>query len=710
MKYRNICTSAMLFAAGTLCAAVQFGVVRGENKWGYAGSHNTLLRPVPAAGKLELAVEFESAAGKETPIPRESWFGIYLEDTRQRTRYIWSLFNPGWDSAPQNLTPTLISYEKNGNMQRRAAADPVPANGRRRLALTLENGKLSLDCAVPGKPSRTILETAVPAGFAPDRAGITVDSYHARPVAPVRFDSFTLTADGRSERDDFTDAGNWETGSGRGLAAWPGASAPAAADGSLQKRLDAGERSLRLPAATYFVETLKVPGGTSLHFAPGSRLRILGSIELAGDDITIDGARFEYDRRKSGALVTAEGRSGLHFLNCSTAAWRGTGQDAVPPEKGAPVLFALTGCRDILVADGRFADLSHVLLARHCSRITVRGNRAERCRTLTNIADGSEFLNHTGNWSRNVVYQCMWWGGDSNDTKQGIAPGSARTVKRTAPGTPGFHRDTAGTYDISVQNNFAEHGTTLAWGSKGRNILISGNIARYMDDLAYDTEGGENVVISNNISVNSACAGIGCYFYGERVLIANNQVLVFEEGAEKQRGNFIRLHSAGKPDHFGNGQILVTGNQFIAETAAPRAVSIETAREIFLKGNTFRNGRIAAVNGHAERIVIAENDFETTAAQPKAAIELAGGIEHAIRGNRFRLRSGGGTAMKLGGNDVRIFLDGNLFLGYRTIFELSEKSAGTLFFTGNQYDGLPGSKADWRLIEQNNLYYGTEAR
>ena len=82
MKYRNICTSAMLFAAGTLCAAVQFGVVRGENKWGYAGSHNTLLRPVPAAGKLELAVEFESAAGKETPIPRESWFGIYLEDTQ----------------------------------------------------------------------------------------------------------------------------------------------------------------------------------------------------------------------------------------------------------------------------------------------------------------------------------------------------------------------------------------------------------------------------------------------------------------------------------------------------------------------------------------------------------------------------------------------------------------------------------------------------
>lgn len=109
--------------------------------------------------------------------------------------------------------------------------------------------------------------------------------------------------------------------------------------------------------------------------------------------------------------------------------------------------------------------------------------------------------------------------------------------------------------------------------------------------------------------------------------------------------------------------------------------------------------------------MIAENDFETTAAQPKAAIELAGGIEHAIRGNRFRLRSGGGTALKLGGNDVRIFLDGNLFLGYRTIFELSEKSAGTLFFhPAINTTASPAPKADWRLIEQNNLYYGTEAR
>ena len=35
MKYRNICTSAMLFAAGTLCAAVQFVFVMGENKLGY---------------------------------------------------------------------------------------------------------------------------------------------------------------------------------------------------------------------------------------------------------------------------------------------------------------------------------------------------------------------------------------------------------------------------------------------------------------------------------------------------------------------------------------------------------------------------------------------------------------------------------------------------------------------------------------------------
>ena len=71
---------------------------------------------------------------------------------------------------------------------------------------------------------------------------------------------------------------------------------------------------------------------------------------------------------------------------------------------------------------------------------------------------------------------------------------------------PGYEPNTAGVYDITVENNTAVNGMCLAWGSKGRNILIANNLARFMSDLAYDTEGGENVVISGNIeAVKAAC-------------------------------------------------------------------------------------------------------------------------------------------------------------------------------------------------------------
>ena len=34
------------------------------------------------------------------------------------------------------------------------------------------------------------------------------------------------------------------------------------------------------------------------------------------------------------------------------------------------------------------------------------------------------------------------------------------------PGDGGYHKDTAGVYDVSVQNNYAECGVTLAWVPK----------------------------------------------------------------------------------------------------------------------------------------------------------------------------------------------------------------------------------------------------
>ncbi|WP_294482842.1 hypothetical protein [uncultured Victivallis sp.] len=704
MRNRILSIITLLSIAEVLYASVQFGITQGTNKWGYAGEHCTLTRPVPSSKKLEVAVELKLEKGSTAPIPRESWFGIYLEDTKQHTRYIWGFCNLDWGDIPKTLVPSMIFWDNGGNMQRKTFTNPSQAEGEYKLTLKLSNGKLyaGYESSMGAMPYSE-KEYNVPEDFAPDKVGITVDCYHAKPVVPIKFRTLTMTTENQTQKYYFSESELWHNSSSRAILTWNDATT-LRVDESLQEKISVGKNELFIPQAHYIVQNLKIPGNTTLRFAPGTRIQISGFIELTGDNITIDGACFEYAWHNK-PLIVAKNRSNLRFQNCSTATWNGTETNAIPYKSGGPILFSLTNCSDIILANGAFADLSDVLNAKNCSRIIVRDNKAERCRTLTTVADGSDFLNHVGNWSRNVVYQCMWWGGDSNDTKSNVTPGTARIVKRDSKfGSPNVDNHVLGTYDINVQNNFAEHGTTLVWGSKGRNIVISGNIARYMNDMAYDTEGGENVIISDNISINSACAGIGCYFYGERILISNNQVLIFEEGTESQRGNFVRLHSGGSPTHFGNGQILVTGNQFIAETGKKRTFIVETAREIFIKGNTFRNGVIVATNQQAERIVISGNDFETTLQNTGSAVVLTGGKEHVISGNLFKLRGNDAApALNLANHNARIFISGNLFIGWNLVYELSQKTPGKLLFVGNQYEGKIGSDNSWSVIKQNNI-------
>ena len=670
----------------------------------------------------------------EKPLPRESWFGIFLEDSRQKTRIVGCLFNPTWEKAPKAVKPVLLAWENNGNMQQSAGGETVELSGRLQLKAEVNEGQIFLALGKTREQPHTVVSRPMPEGFSPNRIGITVDCYHAEPVAPVKFESFAVTSGKGKRLYRFTAGETWQRNSGRGVVQYGEAlraipvrmpenlsgkanvvSCGIPVDGkadiapALRKLFDGGVRRLYFPKGVYPIGKLEIPEKAVLHFAPGAVWQVLGStgsVMLNGSDITLKGIIFDLNGTDADYLISANGCSNLRFLNCSTISWQGKENSREKLPERAPNLFELENCSDILLADGKFADLADVLHTSYCSRITVRSNRAERCGSIVNASHGSEFLNHHDNWSRNVRFQCMWWGGDSNDQKLEVLRNSARIVKRgIRPGEAGFHVDTAGAYDVQIHDNFAEYGTTLAWGSKGRNVVISGNIARYMEDMAYDTEGGENVVISNNISINSACAGIGCYFYGERILIANNQVLVFEEGNPVERGNFLRLHSGGPGDHFGNGQIMITGNQFIAETKKERQIAIETAREVYISGNTFRNGRIVA-GGNAERVTITGNFFENLLIPGGPAVVLGGGIEHRLKDNTFRLTRAAGTtpAVSFAGESTCVFVTGNSFSGWKNAADVSG-GAGTLFFLNNILDGQNISSGSWKVVDENNCRY-----
>lgn len=672
----------------TLAAEVRISALNGGNKWGYSGAYAGIFRDLRPAAKLTVCTVAELAPfSGEVPFPRESWFGILLEDTRQRTRFCAVLFNPAWNDAPKELIPTLIGYVKGGNMERKSAPEKMPVRGSVTLTVTLSGGKLVFECR--GESGASRLEYDVPEGFVPNRLGLTVDSYQPSGVGGILFRTLFVTCDGEEEEISLDSAKKWTVDS-RTLAYFPGEKAEFPArklsdvselgiagrgeadlTAKLQELLDNNNRRLSFSAGVYPIGALRIPSGSTLEFAPGAVWKAIGDVpaELSGNDITLDGTRFDLSSVSRKQVIRAQKCERLRFLNCSTSSWEGRAnvKEAIPPNR--PNLFELENCRDIEISGGHFADLKNVVEARYSSRLTVRDNRAERCNGITHFANGSDALFHYGNGSINVRYQCYWWGGDSNDRKTEMA----RIVQRgLRPGDPGFDPQQTGVFDILVENNIAEYGTTLAWGSKGRNVVISGNFARYMYDMAYDTEGGENVLISNNISINSACAGIGCYFYGERVLITGNQVFVFDEGDPKCRGNFIRLHSPGRADHFGNGQIMVSNNQFSAETEKPRTCGVEAARKVYFLNNTFKNGGISSVPA-AEEITIAANVFENEKDADTPVIRLTGGIQHILKDNIFRLSGKSSVSAVLLNkiNRDRVVDRNNIFLGWTREIEVT---------------------------------------
>lgn len=480
----------------------------------------------------------------------------------------------------------------------------------------------------------------------------------------------------------------------------------------IQSHLDAGKRQLFFPAGTYVINKLLVPANTVLKFAPGAVVKATGkesTIQLKGDNITIDGATFDLSSLStSDIVISAEKIHNLKFLNLATATWQGLRQKRLDIKRNKPGLIKVDYCIDVEVSGGRFADINYAIYSSYSARLVVRDNKAERCYAIICFRHGSEYLNYYGNWSCNVIYPCVWWGGDSNDRKKGVTNNSARICQRGIfPEDEAFDRNTAGTYDISIQNNFAEYGKTLAWGSKGRNILMNGNIARYMSDLAYDTEGGENVVISNNISINSKCAGIGCYFYGERILITGNQLMVLDEGDKVYQGNFIRLHSPGKNNHFGNGQVTITGNQMISELKdRTRYISIESARNIMITGNTFKNGSIK-VSGLADRVTIFENNFESSLPGFSSILMAYGGKRHVIKGNSliFDGTSGDVPAISLsGGEKVKVIVDGNLIENWRVaISGAGSKGCPMGVVIGNRTDGKITFTEIWKSILKDNI-------
>ncbi|RRJ95690.1 right-handed parallel beta-helix repeat-containing protein [Opitutaceae bacterium TAV4] len=488
---------------------------------------------------------------------------------------------------------------------------------------------------------------------------------------------------------------------------------------AIQTALDSGKTDLYFPPGDYLLGPLKVPAESHLVFSKKARIQISPASFLYTEVVTNpDGKKYKATRRKpffnvTGNRVSIEGLSydlntgstdknhfpvwvivyakgisdltlrDIHITNTSP-------QERKRGERTRLQLAHVENSRNILLADSSAMRISDMIRTDYCANVTVRGNRMIGGSSMTVFANGSENLRHHDNWSRKVGYQCVWRGGSPDPSRKHprVPHGTANLVYRDVPDAPppaNRPAHTNGVFDVLIQNNYAEYGTVLCWGNKGRQTIIDGNIARFMWDYSYGSEGGENLIFSNNISINSSVAGFMVMYWSEKVLITGNLVIVrhepFDPALTKQKesayfGQFVRLHHGphNPEDKYGAGSVAITGNLFINELAdRPSGISIEAGRDVLVSGNKIING---LVRKHDEINLVKESDanrdMDEFAAQrvfPKEngvayrMLRYAGADASrvTVTGNEFILRQPGDKpAILIDGTVSRAFIKDNI--------------------------------------------------
>ncbi|MGQ8337464.1 hypothetical protein ACUNWD_13005 [Sunxiuqinia sp. A32] len=463
----------------------------------------------------------------------------------------------------------------------------------------------------------------------------------------------------------------------------------------LQVAINEGASVLFFPDGNYKTGTLNIPANKTLIFSQkATLLPIPNKIEdknllvVTGDDVRIEG--INYDFTWNGAtlnetpvwnLIFAEGVSNLlvsksnvrnsdkrEVMPLSARKRRGRlyNLDGTDPKENyshlgyynSQTIVYTKNCKNIVLEDSVGSRLHGMICADNCCNVTSRGNHMISGNHITRFAEGGENLRHHDNWSRDVKYQVVWFGGSPDPgRKKDVPNGTSTVVHRDVKfGMEGYNRHTSGAFDILIQNNYAEYGNTLAWGNKGRQVIIDGNIARFISDYAYGTEGGENIIFSNNISINCTAGGIASMYWGEKLQITGNLIMTRHEPWEdewswwdnpsKYLGPFIRLHHgpSNVGDRYGAGTVQISGNLFTNElTQRTTDILIHNGRDVTVSGNKFINGKVRKFG--EGKLTVMDNEFISRMEFDPLGIEVEPrGTEAAfIKGNIFRKEEAIGT-------------------------------------------------------------------
>ena len=197
-----------ILSGGTLYADLSGILKEGSGKWGYSARfHTATLSWDGSAFTAVLRLKLPLNAKGEALLARESWTGIYLQDSRHHHRYIPALVSRDFSSATGRIFPLLIAYEKKGHIQWRGEHAPLsPGNGEFELEVSFAKGNLRFRARPEGGVWIEAGNWKTPDDFTPDTIGISLDAYHKKGVpGEIRYRSFHVAGKQKSFSFDFSE-------------------------------------------------------------------------------------------------------------------------------------------------------------------------------------------------------------------------------------------------------------------------------------------------------------------------------------------------------------------------------------------------------------------------------------------------------------------------------------------------------------------------
>ena len=176
----------------------------GHNKWGYSATHATATQQwngKPFVMETRMA---RPSVGTTGFLPRETWFGLYVEDTRNGTRFSFGPFNPSWENNPKEVPYAAVSYLKKGNFTViRSNLNWICSEQNLFLKADFDGESIRYSISKDGTEYKEALCLIPEKPFSPNLVGITLDSFHSTPCKNLVVKEFRITGDGPAQSDCF---------------------------------------------------------------------------------------------------------------------------------------------------------------------------------------------------------------------------------------------------------------------------------------------------------------------------------------------------------------------------------------------------------------------------------------------------------------------------------------------------------------------------